>query len=329
MFENLPKEVTIRDMGAREGLQSEPKIFSTEEKLELIRALIRAGLKYIQVTSFVSPKVVPQFADALDLLKRLERPEGVFYWGTVPNAKGMERAIDSGIQGVSLVIAMTDGHNIVNMQRTLAKGLKDCEEVITKARKANVHVLVSTSCAFGCPIEGFVPPQKVLEICQRLQWMGANALSFGDTTGMANPRQVYNFFKMMLAEFPGLDIISHFHDSRGMGLANILAAMEAGVTIHDCALGGTGGQPASSRDSYAYGRIGNVCTEDVVSMLEEMGVRTHIDLEKLIEASKLFEKLAGHELYGYVSKSGPVKALWGGGQAYLDYFKKNYTYKDA
>jgi hydroxymethylglutaryl-CoA lyase len=188
---------------------------------------------------------------------------------------------------------------------------------------------VSTSCAFGCPIEGYVSPQKVLEICGRLEWAGADALSFGDTTGMANPRQVHNFFKMILEGFPSLEIITHFHDSRGMGLANILAAIDAGVTIHDCALGGAGGQPSTSRDHYAYGRIGNVCTEDVVSMLEEMGVHTGIDLEKLIEAAKLFEEILGRDLYGYVSKAGPVKALWGGGQAYLDYFINKFGYKDS
>ncbi len=329
MFEKLPKQVTIRDMGPREGLQSEPKIIPTEQKLQLIRAILRAGFRYIQVTSFVSPKVVAQFADAEQLLKQLEHPEGVFYWATCPNMRGLDRAIDSGIDGISLPISMTDGHNIVNMQRTTAKALKEAEGMIAKARKANIHVNASTSCAFGCPIEGYVSPQKVVENCKRLEWMGANALSFGDTTGMANPRQVRYFYQMILDEFPGMEIVSHFHDSRGMGLANILAAIDAGVTVHDCALCGTGGQPSTSRDQYAYGRIGNVCTEDLVSMLEEMGIHTGIDLDKLIEAAKLFEQIAGRELYGYVSKAGPVKALWGGGKAYLDYFISKFGYKES
>jgi hydroxymethylglutaryl-CoA lyase len=329
MFENLPRQVTIRDMGAREGLQNEPKVIPTERKLDLIRALLKAGFKFIQVTSFVSPKVVPQFGDAEELLKQLEHPEGVFYWATVPNMKGLERAIDRGINGISLTVAMTDGYNIVNMQRTMAKAIKEGEEVINKARKARLHVTVSVSCAFGCPIEGYVSPQKVLEICKRLEWMGANALSFGDTTGMANPRQVKAFFHLIREEFPSMEIITHFHDSRGMGLANILAAIDAGVSVHDCALCGTGGQPSTTREHYAHGRIGNVCTEDVVSMLAEMGIHTGIDLDKLIEAAKLFEEILGRELYGYVAKAGPVKALWGGGKAYLDYFIKKFGYKDA
>jgi hydroxymethylglutaryl-CoA lyase len=329
MFEHLPKKVTIRDMGPREGLQNEPNVIPTEQKLELIRALLKAGFKYIQVTSFVSPKVVKQFADTEELLKRLEHPEGVFYWATVPNLRGLERAIDSGIDGISLPVSMTDGHNITNMQRTTAKALKDAEEVITKARKANLHVNVSTSAAFGCPIEGYVPPQKVIEICKRLEWMGAHALSFGDTTGMANPSQVWNFYKMALSEFPGMDISTHFHDSRGMGLANVLAAIDAGVTVHDCALGGTGGQPNTSRDLYAYGRLGNVCTEDLVSMLEEMGIDTGIDLDKLIEAGKLFEQIVGRPLYSFVVQAGPVKALWGGGRPYLEDFIRKFGYKDV
>ncbi len=329
MFESFPRGVTVRDMGPREGLQSEPKIIPTEQKADLIRSLLRAGFRHIQVTSFVSPKVVPQFADAEKLMKQVEHPEGVFYWATVPNLKGLERAIDSGINGISLTVAITDGYNIINMQRSLARALKEGEEVIQKAKKAGLHVNASTSCAFGCPIEGYVSPQKVLEICRRLEWAGADALSFGDTTGMANPRQVHNLFRMILEEFPAREIITHFHDSRGMGLANILAAIAAGVTIHDCALGGTGGQPSTSRDQYAYGRIGNVSTEDLVCTLEEMGIHTGIDLNKLIEAAKLFEQILGRELYGYVSKAGPVKALWGGGPAYLDYFINKFGYKES
>ncbi|MBU2053992.1 MAG: hydroxymethylglutaryl-CoA lyase [Proteobacteria bacterium] len=329
MFDNLPKKVTIRDMGPREGMQSEANVVPTEQKLELIRALLKAGFKHIQVTSFVSPKVVKQFADAEELLKKLEHPEGVFYWATCPNMRGLERAIDSGVNGISLPISMTDGHNIVNMQRTIAKAVKDFEQVIGKARKAGLHVHVSTSTAFGCPIEGYVNPNKVVETCKRLEWMGANGLSFGDTTGMANPRQVYYFYKMMLHEFPGMMFSTHFHDSRGMGLANVLAATAAGITIHDCALCGTGGQPSTSRDLYAFGRLGNVCTEDLVSMFEEMGVHTGIDLEKLIDAGRLFERILGRELYSFVVRSGPVKALWGGGKSYLDPFIEKFGYKDA
>jgi hydroxymethylglutaryl-CoA lyase len=329
MFDSLPKKVVIRDMGPREGLQSEANVVPTEKKLELIRTLLKAGFKHIQVTSFVSPKVVKQFADAEELLKQLEHPDDVFYWATCPNMRGLDRAIGSGVNGISLPISMTDGHNIVNMQRTTAKAVKDFEQVIGKARKAGLDVHVSTSVAFGCPIEGYVSPSKVLEVCKRLEWMGATGLSFGDTTGMANPRQAYYFYKMMLHEFPGMHFTTHFHDSRGMGLANVLAATAAGITTHDCALCGTGGQPSTSRDQYAYGRLGNVCTEDLVSMFEEMGVDTGIDLEKLIDAGKCFEQILSRELYSFVVRSGPVKALWGGGKPYLDYFVEKYGFKDT
>ena len=329
MLENLPKKLRIREMGPREGLQAETKIVPTQQKIELITALLRAGCKYIQVTSFVNPKVVPQFADAEDLMKRLEYPEGVFYWATVPNMKGLERAINTGIDGISLPISVTDGHNIVNMQRTTEKALREAEVLVEKARKANLHVNASASVVYGCPIEGYVSPQRVRDFFKRLEWMGVNAISFGDTTGMANPRQVKALLEMAVEEFPGLEIITHFHDSRGAGLANVLAAIDAGVTIYDCALCGTGGQPATKRKLYAYGRIGNICTEDVVSMLEEMGIDTGIDLEKLIDAAKLFEKIMEKELYSFVSKAGPIKGLWGGGRQYLDYFIKEFGYKDV
>ena len=329
MLENLPKKLRVREMGPREGLQAEAKIVPTEQKLELIQALLGAGCKYIQVTSFVHPKVVPQFADAEELMKRLEHPEGVFYWATVPNRKGLERAVETGIDGISLPIAVTDGYNIVNMQRTTEKALRGAEVLVKKARKANLHVNASASSVFGCPIEGYVAPQRVVDFFKRLEWMGVNAISFGDTTGMANPRQVKALFEVVVEEFRGLEIITHFHDSRGAGLANVLAAIDAGVTIHDCALCGTGGQPATKRKRYAYGRIGNVCTEDLAGMLEEMGIDTGIDLEKLIDAAKLFEKILEKELYGFVSKAGPAKALWGGGREYLDYFTKEFGYKDV
>ena len=327
MVNNIPKKVVIRDMGPREGLQSEAKVVSIEQKIELIRALLRAECKCIQVTSFVHPKLVPQFADAEELLKRLEHPEGVFYWATVPNMKGLERAIVTGIDGISVPISVTDGHNIVNMQRTTENALKECELIVNKARKANLHVNASISAVYGCPIEGYVSPWRVIDFCKRLQWMGVNAISFGDTTGMANPRQVKALFEMVMDEFSGMEIITHFHDSRGTGLANVLAAIDTGVTIHDCALCGTGGQPSTKRKLYAYGRLGNVCTEDLVSMLEEMGICTGIDLGKLIDAAKLFEKILGRELPGLVSKAGPVKALWGGGKEYLDYFIESFGHK--
>lgn len=322
------KQVTIRDMGPREGIQSESQVVATKSKIDLIKALLRAGIKHVQVTSFVNPKVVKQFADAEELMEQLEHPEDVFYWATVPNERGLERAITTHINGISVPISVTDGHNIVNMQRTTAKALRDSEIIIKKAKHAGLHVNASVSAIYGCPIEGYVSPERVVDICKKLQWMGADAISFGDTTGMANPRQVKELLSRIIDDFPGLDIITHFHDVRGAGLANVLAAIDAGVTIHDCSLCGTGGQPSTTRKLYTYGRLGNVCTEDLVSMLEEMGVQTSIDLVKLIEAAQLFEKILGRELPGFVSKAGPVKMLQGGGKEYLDYFVKEYGYKE-
>lgn len=329
MLDSKIGRVTIRDMGPREGLQSEAVVVPTEKKLELIRALLKAGVKHIQVTSFVSPKVVKQFADSEALMEKLEHPEDVFYWATVPNERGLERAVSTHINGISVPISATNGHNIVNMQRTTAKAMRDSEVVIRKAKAAGLHVNASLSAVYGCPIEGYVPPESVIDICKKLQWMGVDALSFGDTTGMANPRQVKRFLARIIDEFPGMEIITHFHDVRGAGLANVLAAIDAGVLIHDCALCGMGGQPSTTRKLYTYGRLGNICTEDLVGMLEEMDIRTGINLERLIEAAKLFESILGRELPGFISKSGPVKALWGGGKEYLDYFVATYGYKDV
>jgi hydroxymethylglutaryl-CoA lyase len=328
MFENFPKQVRIRDMAPREGLQSEAKFVPTEQKLELIRSLIEAGFKGIQVTSFVNPKVVKQFSDAETMLSELEHPDDIFFWATVPNLKGLERALKTHINGISVPISITDGHNIVNMNRTTRKAIKDIKSVIQTARKENLNVNVSMSTIYGCPIEGPVSMQRVIDICDELHWMGANALSFGDTTGMANPYQVYKLLSRVVNEFPGLEIISHFHDVRGTGIANIIAAIGAGVTNHDCALGGAGGQPSTSRKLYAYGRLGNVCTEDLVCMLEEMGIRTNINIDKMIEAGQLFEKILGRKLHSHVVESGPVKALWGGGKEYLEHFINEYGYKD-
>jgi len=329
MFDSMIKTVTVRDMGPREGLQSESTIVSMEDKIALIMALRDAGVKHVQVTSFVNPKVVKQFADAEALLEELDHPDDVFYWATVPNMRGLERAAKTHINGISVPISVTDGHNIVNMQRTTARALSDAKKLIAEAKAVNLHVNASISVVYGCPIEGYVPPEKVIDMCKRLQWMGVDALSFGDTTGMANPRQVKQLLSRVMAEFPGMEIITHFHDVRGAGLANVLAAMDAGVSIHDCALCGMGGQPSTKRNLYAYGRLGNICTEDLVSMLEESGVRTGINLFKLIDAARLFEKILGRELPGFVSKAGPVKALWGGGTEYLDYFIETFGYKDV
>lgn len=327
MLKNIPHQVTIREMGPREGIQNVSKMIPTDQKRQLIEALLQAGFKYIQVTSLVSPKVVPQFSDAEELLKELERPPGVFYWATVPNMKGLERAVNLNLDGISLPISVTDGYNIINIQRTTARVLKEAEAIISEARRAGIHVTASISAVYGCPIEGYVAPERVIEICKRLEWMGVNALSLADTTGMANPIQVVQLFGRIMKEFHGMEIITHFHDVRGAGLVNVLAAIDAGVTIHDTALGGTGGQPSTKRKPYAYGRLGNICTEDLVSLLEEMGIRTGIDLEKVIEAAGLFEQMLGEPLPGFVYKAGPVKALWGGGREYLDYFTSTFSYQ--
>ncbi len=299
---NLPKKVTIVDVGPRDGFQMEPGFIPTEQKIQIIDRLSETGIKRIEVTSFVHPKYVPQLADAEEVLARIKRKEGVIYEALVPNAKGVERAIQAGVEHVSMVISASESHNKANVNMTVAESLKTLKEAVKLALGHGIKVTTGVGTAFGCALEGWVPPEKVEAVADEFLDMGVCELSLGDTPGLANPSQVSEMVRYYLQKLKGTDVglRLHFHDSRGQGLANVLAAMLEGATIIDTAICGMGGCP------YSPGATGNIASGDTVNLLEAMGIDTGIDLMKLIECERMTQDLLGKELPGQTIKSGPI-----------------------
>jgi hydroxymethylglutaryl-CoA lyase len=297
--------VRIREVGPRDGIQSERAAISTADKVRLIESLSRTGVRYIEAVSFVSPKAIPQMADARDVWAGIDRKRDVFYSALVPNRRGAETAAEVGVDGVQVFIASTDSYNLRNVRKTVKDSLKDVAEVVAIGREADIPVEGTLSTAFGDPYEGDVEPGRVVEVARALQDLGIETISFGDTTGMATPRGVREVIEAVRASLPELTINMHFHDTRGTGLANVLAAVELGVDYFDSSIGGMGGSP------YAVGATGNVCTEDLVHMLEDMGIDTGIDLDKLLDSAKLAQELIEGELPSKVLKAGPRQRLSG------------------
>lgn len=299
---NLPKQVTIVDVGPRDGFQMEPGFIPTEHKIKIIDQLSETGIKRIEATSFVHPKYVPQLADAEEVLARIKKKEGVIYEALVPNAKGVERAIQAGVEHVSLVVSASESHNKANVNMTIADSIKTLKEAVKLALSNGIHVTAGIATVFGCAIEGWVPPKKVEEVADEFLDMGVCELSLGDTPGLANPSQVSEMVRYYMQKLKGTDIglRLHFHDSRGAGLANVMAAMLEGATIFDTSICGLGGCP------YSPGATGNIASGDTVNMLEAMGIDTGIDLVKLIECERMVQDLLGKKLPGEVMKSGPI-----------------------
>lgn len=298
----LPEAVLVRELGPREGFQVEKRLVSTEEKVQFINALSETGLRHIEVTSFVHPKWVPTLADAEEVLERIERRPGVTYAVLILNEKGIDRAISSGrVDRVSTTIFASEAMNRRNNNRTIAESLREVERILRKAEAAKIRVEGGISTAFGCPIQGDVPVEQVLELAQQWIGWGVKEILLGDTTGEANPVQVRSLLSLLFEKFPDTTFIPHLHDTRGMGLASALAALEAGATVLDGSVGGLGGCP------YAPGAAGNLVTEDLVGMLHEMGIETGIELEQLIECAKIAEALVGRKLPGRLKEMGPVK----------------------
>jgi hydroxymethylglutaryl-CoA lyase len=298
----LPDSVRIREVGPRDGFQNEPDVIPTDEKVRLINMLAGTGLRRIEVTSFVRPDVIPQLADAEEVLSSIERPEGVCFAVLIPNERGLERALAhrDRFDEVNLFLSASETHNQKNVNRSIAESLAGLEPAIARARTEGLHCEGIISVSFGCPYEGEVPPDRVFEIAERLATAGCQEVGFGDTTGMANPRQVEEFFGTARDRLPGVELTAHFHNTRGQGLANVLAALEAGVESFESAFGELGGCPVPP------GSTGNISTEDLVSMLEEMGVETGVNLPKLIEASRAAQELLGRPLGAHVLRAGPV-----------------------
>jgi hydroxymethylglutaryl-CoA lyase len=277
-------------------------VISTEDKVRLIGMLAATGLRRLEVTSFVRPDVIPQLADAEEVLRRLDRPEGVAYSVLVPNERGLERALEhrQRFDEVSLFLSASETHNRKNVNRSIEESLEGIGRTVATARAAGLRCEGVISVSFGCPYEGEVPPDRVFGIAERLAEMGCEEVGFGDTTGMANPRQVRELFAAAAGRLPAVELTAHFHNTRGQGLANVLAALDSGITSFESSFGELGGCPVPP------GSTGNVSTEDVVSMLHEMGIETGIDIAALIDASRAAQDVLGRQLGAHVLRAGPV-----------------------
>jgi len=298
----LPKSVRIREVGPRDGFQNEPETIPTAEKVRLIDLLSASGLRRIEVTSFVRPDVIPQLSDAEEVLRGVQRREGVSFSVLIPNERGLERALGlrERFDEVNVFVSASETHNRKNVNRPIEDSLAGLERTLATAGEAGLRREGVISTSFGCPYEGEVAPERVSAIAERLAAAGCEEIGFGDTTGMANPRQVGEFFAAARERLAGIELTAHFHNTRGQGLANVLAALAQGVDSFESSFGELGGCPVPP------GATGNVATEDVVSMLHEMGVETGIDLPRLLEASRLAQEALGRPLGSHVLTAGPV-----------------------
>jgi len=298
----FPRQVRIREVGPRDGFQNEPEVIPTDEKVRLIRMLAASGLRRLEVTSFVRPDVIPQLADAEQVLARMDRSEDVAYSVLIPNERGLERALAhrDRFDEINLFLSASETHNKKNVNSSIAESLAGLERTIARGLREGLRCEGVISVSFGCPYEGEVPPDRVFEIAERLAEAGCEEVAFGDTTGMANPRQVVEFFAAARQRLQGVELTAHFHNTRGQGLANVVSALEQGVESFESAFGELGGCPVPP------GSTGNIATEDLVSMLHEMGTDTGVDLPKLIEASRAAQDLLGRSLGAHVLRAGPV-----------------------
>jgi hydroxymethylglutaryl-CoA lyase len=304
-------EAVLCECFARDGLQHEPRFVPTATKRALIERFAALGFSRIEATSYSNPKVVPQFADASELMQALPRRAGVAYKATCANPRAVERALADlatgyGASDISLLVSATESHTRKNLNRSRAEQWANVEEMIRHAA-GRFELGGVVSVAFGCPFEGAVDAGVVLADVARFKQLGVTRVAIGDTTGMANPRAVKALCERIARELPGITPVAHFHDTRGTGLVNYVAALEAGVRHFDSSFGGVGGHPAKVK--YGGGYTGNVCTEDLVSLLDSMGVATGIDLDGLLATAQFCEQVLGRELHGRVTRSGmnPVR----------------------
>ena len=293
------RRIYMQEVGTRDGLQMESVFVPTEDKISLVNALSETGLAKIEVTSFVSPKAIPALRDAEIVMREITRKPGIVYTALVPNVRGVERAIDAKTDELNLVMSASEAHNQVNLRMTRDESFAALAQVARAGRAAGIGVNVSLSCSFGCPMEGDVPEQGVLNWCDRFisEW-GAHGVTLCDTTGMAYPSQVHALTRAFIARWPHTELTLHFHNTRGMGLANVLAAIDAGANRFDSSLGGLGGCP------YAPGATGNVCSEEIVHALQLMGFDTGVDLPRLIAAAQCLPGLIGHDVPSQIVKAG-------------------------
>lgn len=297
---HFPQHVKINEVVLRDGLQLEAKIASLEEKKALFDGLVRAGVETIEFGSFVHPKAVPQMANSGEFFAQIaEDPARPALIALIPNLKGAELASSKGVERVNFVFSASNTHNLQNVNKTTEQSLEELKAIHSFCKMNGMVMNVSIATSFGCPFEGEVPPSRIHELVQNLINLKIDVVTLADTTGMANPRQVSELLENLKKVHPEQKFNLHFHNTRGMGLANILSALEAGADSFDTSLGGLGGCP------FAPGATGNVCTEDAVHMLHRMGIETGITLEGLIETSHMLEKVVGHKTPSYILKAGP------------------------
>jgi hydroxymethylglutaryl-CoA lyase len=299
-------DVVLCECFARDGLQHETEFVPTLTKRALIERFAAIGFQRVEATSYSNPKVVPQFADASELLKSLTRRAGVHYKATCANVRAVERALADldagfGVTEISLLVSASEAHSQKNLRRSRAEQWENVQQMAAAAQ-GRFRLIGTISVAFGCPFEGAVDPGLVVADALRFKDAGVDHVALGDTTGMATPAAMKDLVARQRREAPGVTVIAHLHDTRGTGLVNALAAYEAGVRYFDCSFGGVGGHPAQVK--YGGGYTGNVCTEDLVNLFESLGIRTGIDLAGLIETSRLCEETLGRELHGRVTRSG-------------------------
>lgn len=309
---NLPDKVTICECFARDGLQNRKDFLPTEKKIRIIDLFTELGYKMIEVTSFSHPKYLPQFSDSEDVLRGIKRREGVIYLGLIPNEKGLERALSFidkgwGVDGIIVALAASEAYNMKNFRMGLKESLKGVEGMVERAKARGLYVIGCVGTAFGCEIEGNIPIERVIKIARRYKEIGVDEIMFGDTTGVANPLQVIQFFTTMKEEIEGAIFDAHFHNTRGCAMANCLAALQCGVTRFDSSLGGIGGRAAGIMPDAGTIYTGNIASEDLILMLEEMGIDTGIEQDRLIETVEIAEGLLGERLFGHTKDAGRVK----------------------
>jgi hydroxymethylglutaryl-CoA lyase len=292
------QRIYINEVAPRDGFQIEPSFVPTEEKIRLINRLSRTGLARIEATSFTSPKAIPNLRDAEEVMRQIDRVPGVIYTVLVPNVKGCERAIACNADEINLVMSASQAHNQANLRMSCEQSLAQFAAIVKVAQGATVAINASVSTTFGCPFDGRVPPERIFELIERFLEIGISRVSLCDTTGMANPAQVWALCEAVRTRWPEMQFTMHFHNTRGMGLANVLAALEAGMRHFDSSLGGLGGCP------YAPGASGNICTEDTVHMLEQMGYNTAVNLDLILEIARDLPAVIGHDVPGQVMKAG-------------------------
>jgi hydroxymethylglutaryl-CoA lyase len=295
---DLPASISLREVGPRDGLQNEAPV-STEAKIELLDALSATGVQRIEAVSFVSPKAIPQMADANDVWAGIARNADVRYSALVPNLRGAQRALEAGFRDIEVVVSASDTHNRKNINRSTDESVDEIAELINLSHGMDAQVQVIVATAWGCPYEGDVPVERVVSVASRAVRDGADGIAFGDTTGMATPGRVTRLVGELRSAQPDVGLNLHFHNTRGTGLANVLAAMQLGVADFDASVGGLGGCP------YAPGASGNVATEELIHMVEDMGVDTGIDLDAMIEAAATAERIVGRTLPSQVLRAGP------------------------